>query len=68
RGAPPSPRPPRRPRGRGGGLLWEGVMAGGRFGGISREWWPFELPQAASYPLLADKFTCFISPGTQHVS
>ncbi|EOM2382347.1 D-alanyl-D-alanine dipeptidase, partial [Escherichia coli] len=24
--------------------------------------------QAASYPLLADQFTCFISPGTQHVS
>ncbi|HGU2350004.1 TPA: D-alanyl-D-alanine dipeptidase, partial [Escherichia coli] len=22
----------------------------------------------ASYPLLADQFTCFISPGTQHVS
>ncbi|EGE1620983.1 D-alanyl-D-alanine dipeptidase, partial [Shigella flexneri] len=21
-----------------------------------------------SYPLLADQFTCFISPGTQHVS
>ncbi|MHQ73210.1 D-alanyl-D-alanine dipeptidase, partial [Escherichia coli] len=25
-------------------------------------------PQAASYPLLADQFSCFISPGTQHVS
>ncbi|EFB2282757.1 hypothetical protein FH482_19070 [Escherichia coli] len=23
---------------------------------------------SASYPLLADQFSCFISPGTQHVS
>ncbi|MGQ7142447.1 D-alanyl-D-alanine dipeptidase, partial [Escherichia sp. SS-MK2] len=27
--------------------------------GISSEWWHFELPQAASYPLLADQFTVF---------
>nr|WP_240751376.1 M15 family metallopeptidase [Escherichia coli] len=42
--------------------------AGGGFVGIPSEWWHFELPQAASYPLLADQFTCFISPGTQHAS
>ncbi|KAA2007781.1 D-alanyl-D-alanine dipeptidase [Escherichia coli] len=49
-------------------LLLNAIMTGGGFVGISSEWWHFELPQAASYPLLADQFTCFISPGTQHVS
>ncbi|MDD9013930.1 hypothetical protein LAY53_21450 [Escherichia coli] len=46
----------------------DAIMTGGGFVGISSEWWHFELPQAASYPLLADQFSCFISPGTQHVS
>ncbi|EPO3230869.1 M15 family metallopeptidase, partial [Escherichia coli] len=49
-------------------LLLNAIMTGGGFVGISSEWWHFELPQAASYPLLADQFSCFISPGTQHVS
>ncbi|WP_033804190.1 D-alanyl-D-alanine dipeptidase [Escherichia coli] len=49
-------------------LLLNAIMTGGGFVGIYSEWWHFELPQAASYPLLADQFTCFISPGTQHVS
>lgn len=42
-------------------LLLNAIMTGGGFVGISSEWWHFELPQAASYPLLADQFTCFIS-------
>ena len=49
-------------------LLLNAIMTGGGFVGIPSEWWHFELPQAASYPLLADQFTCFISPGTPHVS
>ena len=49
-------------------LLLNAIMTGGGFVGIPSEWWHFELPQAASYPLLADQFTCFISPGTQHAS
>lgn len=44
-------------------LLLNAIMTGGGFVGISSEWWHFELPQAASYPLLADQFSCFISPG-----
>ncbi len=43
-------------------LLLNAIMTGGGFVGISSEWWHFELPRAASYPLLADQFTCFISP------
>lgn len=39
-------------------LLLNAIMTGGGFVGISSEWWHFELPQAASYPLLADQFTC----------
>lgn len=42
-------------------LLLNAIMTGGGFVGIPSEWWHFELPQAASYPLLADQFTCFIS-------
>ncbi len=42
-------------------LLLNAIMTGGGFVGISSEWWHFELPQAASYPLLADQFSCFIS-------
>lgn len=34
-------------------LLLNAIMTGGGFVGISSEWWHFELPQAASYPLLA---------------
>lgn len=37
-------------------LLLNGIMAGGGFVGISSEWWHFELPLAASYPLLEDRF------------
>lgn len=36
-------------------LLLNAIMTGGGFVGISSEWWHFELPQAASYPLLADQ-------------
>lgn len=39
-------------------LLLNAIMTGGGFVGISSEWWHFELPQAASYPLLADQFSC----------
>jgi D-alanyl-D-alanine dipeptidase len=42
-------------------LLLNAVMAGGGFRGIATEWWHFELPEAASYPLLDDVFTC-VSP------
>ena len=49
-------------------LLLNAIMTGGGFVGISSEWWHFELPQAASYPLLADQFACFASPTTQHAS
>ena len=34
-------------------------MFGGGFVGISSEWWHFELPNAARYPLLKDRFDCF---------
>lgn len=40
-------------------LLLNAIMAGGGFVGITSEWWHFELPDAASYPLLADHFACF---------
>lgn len=43
-------------------LLLNAVMFGGGFTGIATEWWHFELPEAAGYPLLDDVFTC-ISPG-----
>lgn len=42
-------------------LLLNAVMFGGGFTGIPTEWWHFELPQAAGYPLIDDVFTC-ISP------
>lgn len=42
-------------------LLLNAIMFGGGFVGISTEWWHFELPQAADYPLLDDVFSC-ISP------
>ena len=40
-------------------LLLNAVMYGGGFVGISSEWWHFELPNAASYPLLDDQFACY---------
>jgi zinc D-Ala-D-Ala dipeptidase len=42
-------------------LLLNAIMFGGGFVGIDSEWWHFELPGAAGYPLLDDVFTC-ISP------
>ncbi len=42
-------------------LLLNAVMFGGGFTGIPTEWWHFELPKAADYPLIDDVFTC-ISP------
>ncbi len=39
-------------------LLLNAIMFGSGFVGISSEWWHFELPNARSYPLLADKFLC----------
>lgn len=40
-------------------LLLNAIMFGGGFVGISSEWWHFELPAAARYPLLADCIACF---------
>ncbi len=42
-------------------LLLNAIMFGGGFVGITSEWWHFEVPGAAGYPLLDDLFTC-ISP------
>jgi len=42
-------------------LLLNAIMFGGGFVGITSEWWHFEVPGAAGYPLLDDVFTC-ISP------
>ena len=46
-------------------LLLNAIMFGAGFVGITSEWWHFELPGAASYPLLDDRFACFSS---QHTS
>ena len=43
-------------------LLLNAIMHGGGFIGISSEWWHFELPDAARYPLLEDRFACFSAP------
>lgn len=40
-------------------LLLNAIMFGGGFVGIDSEWWHFELPAAARYPLLDDLFGCF---------
>lgn len=40
-------------------LLLNAIMYGGGFVGIESEWWHFELPNAASYPLLNDLFGCY---------
>lgn len=42
-------------------LLLNAIMSGGGFSGIATEWWHFELPDAAGYPLLDDVFPC-LSP------
>ncbi len=40
-------------------LLLNAVMAAGGFCGVTSEWWHFELPDAAGYPLLTDRFGCY---------
>ena len=49
-------------------LLLNAIMFGGGFVGINSEWWHFELPDAARYPLLDDQIACFPVPPitTQH--
>ncbi|HAT7591210.1 D-alanyl-D-alanine dipeptidase [Citrobacter werkmanii] len=49
-------------------LLLNAIMFGGGFVGINSEWWHFELPDAACYPLLDDQIACFPVPPitTQH--
>lgn len=39
-------------------LLLNAIMFAGGFVGISSEWWHFELPDSAAYPLLSDRFSC----------
>lgn len=39
-------------------LLLNAIMQAGGFTGIHSEWWHFELPDSARYPLLADRFSC----------
>lgn len=55
--------PPQAQRNR---LLLNAIMFGGGFVGISSEWWHFELPAAAKYPLLDDCIACFSPKATQH--
>ncbi|CAB5553255.1 D-alanyl-D-alanine dipeptidase [Citrobacter youngae] len=49
-------------------LLLNAIMFGGGFVGINNEWWHFELPNAARYPLLDDQISCYTvtSITTQH--
>ncbi|EMW1024207.1 D-alanyl-D-alanine dipeptidase [Citrobacter freundii] len=49
-------------------LLLNVIMFGGGFVGINSEWWHFELPDAARYPLLDDQIDCYTvtSITTQH--
>lgn len=49
-------------------LLLNAIMFGGGFVGINSEWWHFELPDAARYPLLDDQIDCYTvtSIATQH--
>lgn len=49
-------------------LLLNAIMFGGGFVGINSEWWHFELPDAARYPLLDDQIDCYTvtSKTTQH--
>lgn len=48
-------------------LLLNAIMFGGGFCGITTEWWHFELPHAASYPLIDDVFTCLSHAPTDGV-
>ncbi len=48
-------------------LLLNAIMFGGGFTGIATEWWHFELPGAAAYPLIDDVFTCISPPQTDGV-
>ncbi|QMD25194.1 D-alanyl-D-alanine dipeptidase [Citrobacter freundii] len=43
-------------------LMLNAIMSGGGFVGISSEWWHFELPDAARYPLFDDCIACFPAP------
>lgn len=49
-------------------LLLNAIMFGGGFVGINSEWWHFELPDAARYPLLDDQIDSYtVTPiTTQH--
>ena len=49
-------------------LLLNAIMFGGGFVGINSDWWHFELPDAARYPLLDDQIDCYtVTPiTTQH--
>ncbi len=49
-------------------LLLNAIMFVGGFVGINSEWWHFELPDAARYPLLDDQIDCYtVTPiTTQH--
>ncbi|MDT7470299.1 D-alanyl-D-alanine dipeptidase [Citrobacter portucalensis] len=49
-------------------LLLNAIMFGGGFVGINSEWWHFELPDTARYPLLDDQIDCYtVTPiTTQH--
>ncbi|WP_444652673.1 D-alanyl-D-alanine dipeptidase [Citrobacter portucalensis] len=49
-------------------LLLNAIMFGGGFVGINSEWWHFELPDAARYPLFDDQIDCYtVTPiTTQH--
>lgn len=40
-------------------LMLSAIMLEGGFRGITTEWWHFELPDAADYPLLTDLFDCY---------
>ncbi|AHF79281.1 D-alanyl-D-alanine dipeptidase (plasmid) [Sodalis praecaptivus] len=39
-------------------LMLNAVMLNGGFVGMPTEWWHFELPEAAEYPLLPEQFSC----------
>jgi len=43
-------------------LMLSAIMLAGGFKGIATEWWHFELPDSASYPLLTDLFDCYPPP------
>lgn len=39
-------------------LMLNAIMLGGGFVGMPTEWWHFELPEANSYSLPDDRFSC----------